>query len=853
MRILTNKGLIFFLIMFFVFTGASVAKSSYSNLFLNDENGEWGSLNEFAFFEIDELDFVGNHSYKFYTLDATEWMFFGYVFDVSFNLSDKFLVFWLKIQNVTFETPLTLTLDDVNGNERGFWNISSWFALSSNKWARVALDMGNFQWEDPDFDVTHAARMRFGVYDGGRSYSQTVWIENPTLLLEEENKGVSLSNQAGLFLVADILFFLLVFSCTGFIVFHFLKLKLPSGWNFAVALPLYMAVGICVLVVLFSLLCLIYFDAVVSWCVLFAIFATFVVIIRKRLGHLGVEIRSFTRVEFLLPICLFIFSLVRFLLLALDMGWGAYVDSQTHGLFTSLILFHRGFPFSSYPVGNMPLSLIEYPMGFHALSAFGSLVTGSYPGQSILSVGVAMILFLPSLFYSIVYSYTKSLKLSFLAFLLLFFLPGLTPVVWMPSNDLLLGNLLVGTYPNLLGNLILITFLAVIIILEVSAGNSSRQLMLLYGLLIAVLSVSYYPLLPFILGIMFLRGAILYSKRLKLVLGGLLLASIIFAFVLWFYRPILMAFYELDSLFLHSIYRRYSLFELSSPYLVYTALGLIAFPISLWFLFWNKLRNLGLFFLVFFLPLIAAQNEHVYSGFLWFIQPDRVLILLVVFSYVIVLLGIFELSKLNWIRRRLYDSVGLWFEKFSPSFPGWLAVGIVFLLCVPSLVGHVTYSYPARYKEALPHGNDFEALAWLASHVNSSELILNDRTVMGLWASSFRAMSIVNDREIILKIFLFGSLNGTYLANRTIEINKILDYPWDYSGIEEIARKYSVHYIYLSENSLGLSERGQHAWSFPWKHLTQKERTLIYSQNPYLEVTYRSGNAVIFKVKKQVD
>lgn len=860
-----NKGLILFLFLFLACANVPDARSFHTSDALNDENGSWTPLNNIVYLNMDEVEVAeGPFSYRFYTINATGWMDFGFMPLSPLNLSAKFLALWLKVQNVTLDMPLTLFLDDNNGNRRGFWNIVSWFALESNTWARITLDMGNFNWEDPGFNVARVIRIRFVAYDRVGHYSQTIWIEDPILASEEEDKEVSSSEQNSLFLILDILFLSTIFCVTGFIVFHFFRVQLPSGWNFAVALPLYMAVGTSALVTLLSVFCLVFLDAAASWCIIASIFVIFVIIIIKKSRCISTKIRSFRTIEFLIPACLFGFSLVRFLLLTLDMKWGAYVDSQTHGSFTSLILFHRGFPSTSYPVGNMTLNPIQYPMGFHASSAFASLVTGVYPGESILLVAVAIVLITPSLFYSIVYLYTKSLKLSFLSFLLSLFLPGATPMLWRNSHDLLLGNLLVGAYPNLLGNLILITVLAATVVLDKTAANSSRQVTLLYGLLIATLGVSYYPLAPFVAGFIFLRAFLFYFRRSRLVLRVFwfvifLFTIIIFIFVLWSCRPLLTNFLRLDSSLLYTVYMRYPLFELNSPYLAYTGFILVAFFFSLWFLFMDELRNLGLLFLVFFFPLILSQNEQMYSVLFWFIQPDRALILLVGFSYVTVLLGVFELCTLEWVRTKKPKTlVSIWFGKHRirfgiSGFLGWLVVGILLMLFVPSLTSHLTYSYPAQYKLTLPHANDFEALAWFATYVDPSELILNDRTVMGLWVGSFKAMNIVNSREIILEIFLFGSINGTYLYNRTIEINEILDYPWNYDRINEIAKKYNVSYIYLSDNNLELSERGQHVWLFPWTHMTQNERIFIYLQNPYTELIYRSGNAVVFKVGNKLN
>lgn len=850
-----SKTLTGFLILLIVCAYIPLVRSSYSADTLDDEKGSWVSMKNFVNCTIDEVDVAeGPFSYKFYSVNVTGYMLFGFEAATPLNLSGRFLILWLKVQNMTLENSLTFTLHDANDEKRGFWNAASWFALKPNMWHRVVIDLDNFQWENPDFDPTRVVRIKFVVYDEGRPYSQTVWIEDPAIFLEEQNQNYSLNNSINFSLILGVLFLLFIFYFLGFIVFNFLKLKLPYGGNLAVSLPMYMAVGISVLVLLLTLFCFVYFDVIVSWCISLVVIVSFFVIARKNLANFKAELFNLKKIEFLLPLFLFSFSLANFLRIALDMGWGAYVDSQTHGLFTSLIMFYKGFPSSSYPVGDIELSPIRYPMSFHALSAFDSFLTGAYPGQAILVVATALVSFLPSLFYSLVYLYSKSLKLSVGAFLLVFFLPGMAPALWRPSHDLLLGNYMVGTYPNILGNALLITFLAITIIFNAKGSDFSKQLLFLYGVLIIALCFTYYSLLPLIAAFILMKAFAFYFRKPNLNLKGyigiatLLSASIICIFVIFFYKSTMSRFLDLNSSTLYTSYMRYSLFTWDSPYFTYAIFIFAAFPFSIWFLFKDKLRNLGLLFLAFFVPLMAAQNKQLYTDFLWFIQPDRALILLVVFSYVVVLLGLFEFFKLEWTQRRFHYSIQL--RSKRRNFLGWLAVGCVLLLCAPSLLCHLAYSYPSTYKAALPSGNDFEALSWLANHVNSSEVILNDRSVMGLWASSFSAMNLINDREIILKIFLFGSLNGTYSANRTIEVNKILDYPWDYDGIEEIARKYNVSYIYLSENSLKLPQaRGQDFWPFPWSHLTQKERMLMYLQNPDLEVVYRSGNAVIFKIK----
>jgi len=148
-------------------------------------------------------------------------------------------------------------------------------------------------------------------------------------------------------------------------------------------------------------------------------------------------------------------------------------------------------------------------------------------------------------------------------------------------------------------------------------------------------------------------------------------------------------------------------------------------------------------------------------------------------------------------------------------------------------------------RACLPNENDQNAIGWLAENATSG-LILNDRTVSGLWTSSFKAMQIVNDREILLRLCVLKTLNGTDLGNRTIEANQILDYPSDYEAVKTIASKNNISYIYLTDAQGKIYERGAPIWPFPLTRISQEERILLFMDNPNLELVYQSGNAVIF-------
>jgi len=663
-----------------------------------------------------------------------------------------------------------------------------------------------------------------------------------------------------LLLVYSALVTLFVSFCAGFLLFHFLKISLPSDWNLPLLFPLHVALGMICLVIILTSLSIVYLDFFVSCLVTSLLLAGFLLVVSKKTSGLGSAVKNLREIRFLLPLLLLGFSFCRFLYLAVNMGWAPYVDSQTHGMYTSLILYHKGLPSSYYPIRDMPFDPARYPLGYHALSAFVSMLTGSYPGQSILVVGTVIVMLFPSLLYTLVYFYSKSTKLSLLAFLLAYFLPGSSPALWTASHDLLLGNFLVGTYPTMLGNLIFLAFVILAVDYDGLLQCSPKKISFLYGLLIAALVASYYLLLPFIALFLFLR---FFAKDIRrqqktilpyLKILGILTTIVTCLLVLANYKSVLTSTFQVNSPYFHSVYMRYSLFSPESSYNIYLIFILMAVPFSLWFVFRNRLRNLGLLFLVLFLPLMVAHNKQIYTELLWFTQPDRALILLVMCSHCVILGGLHMwtrststswLDVLNRVKLRLRLNK----RKMVQFNLKQLAMVFAFVIFIPSLLSHATYLYPDRYQAFLPSGDDFEALRWLANNVDYDEVLLNDRTAMGLWVTSFKALKVVNDREILREILIFGSLEGTHLANRTFEANEILDKPWDYEVVNRIIHKYNISYIYLSANRGEVRERGGSVWPFPWNNITQDELIMIYLENPNLGLAYRSGNAAIFRVE----
>ena len=55
-------------------------------------------------------------------------------------------------------------------------------------------------------------------------------------------------------------------------------------------------------------------------------------------------------------------------------------------------------------------------------------------------------------------------------------------------------------------------------------------------------------------------------------------------------------------------------------------------------------------------------------------------------------------------------------KKINFKLTNLLLSCCMIILLTPSIIGHITYSYPLEFKDTLPHGNDFEAMKWISEN-----------------------------------------------------------------------------------------------------------------------------------------
>ena len=824
----------------------------------NAISGQWSSSNQSADVEIDNTTSPdGSSSIRLTARNHTGQMDFVYDFEEPVNLSSgKLLAFWIRIQKIADEYSCFLVLDDEVGRKRAFWDLVRWLDLQPMRWARLAIDPSTVWWEDDGFDPTRVVRAEFNFAGGGSPYSQVVWLadlitfepDSPVNQEKEEDRTSSL--------ICGIMLTVSLALIAGFVALRLIGFPAHDRANPAIMAPIYMMFGLSGIALVFRFLGLFRVDAftvagfIVSLAVVFAL--SIKNKMRKRLQSL--TFRSCRRISVVLPMILLGFSFFRFTYLAVSVGWAPLFDSMSHGKYIGLILHHNRIPSSTYPVGNMSLGEpLEYPLGFHVIGALVSIVTDLYSGEAILVILTSITAFLPSLLYSTIYIGTGSLELSFIAYLLAYFLPGGEPLLWRPSHDLLLGKFLAGTHANLLGDAVFLTFFPVMLALDQSEEKGIKGFMA-YVVLIVSLAVIYYPLLPYAL--LFCVLAIL-KKRLtrprmtRFKVAEILLVCFIMAALYLCAIWILPEALHVSRPGLVSQFSRYMLYPLFAPtslYLVYTLSIFSALPLSLFLFFDKKIGKPAIMFGVLFFPLMFSQYKDFFIDFFWFTQPHRELILLVASSYIIILLGASKLfkSKLKGpLVSRITQSKSLFNGLRVQAF---LAIVLLF---TPSLVAHMSFSYPANLQTELPHGNDMAAMKWLCENANPEDLILNF-PMSTAWLPSLKAMNVVNDHAILVNLQVYETIDGTWLANRTVECNQMISHPWDYELTKDLARRYGLKYVYIGEGNpdAAIYAWGQRVSPLPGPILiSQEQRLAMYMLNHHLEVAYRAGNATVFRVK----
>ncbi len=820
------------------------------------------SLNMNSDDDDDDSDFT--YSY-FSSSDATETAVLECRFSKPVDLSTgQGLRFWMNLENVAGINKSTheawranafLIMVDANDIQRPFWNLPQWFGLEDGTWAKVIVDPSNYVQNKPGFDPGNVKSLRITFVNGGDSYSQTTLITDAEVVpgLFDSKIGSDRSNFKN-----EILTSMIVYLSSSVIMGYFLLkiIRYKLNFGFVINFSLYSAFGLVLLILLAIFLAMLHFTQTT---VLTAFFSFMMVgsylIFRDRAKILS-EIKNEKVLPNLIAGILIILSLTHFFIIAENMNWPPVVDPQYHGHASQFIMYHTSVFNNNWPFFDLPYGMTVYPQGFHALTAFFSLITNVMLPISQYAVTVTIVALLPPICFSIIYKKTKSYYLASIAFGALFFIPGNEVGYFVISHDVLLTIFSTGTFVFATFTCILLLFISIVI------NNKNNSNFIIYSLLSVVIFITYtIMIVPFVLFIiikLILLKSPINSKTNGLRVGKfkiknymliLRLALIILVVTsgasLVYFADELQKKHNLDIDYVWLLFEEMDIYNIDSIYFPYFILLLGGVLSAIW-LFKSNLE-FSLFLIVMFsLVFGIISNKVIFENLFWFMYPDRLVLLGAIISQIgIILAGVDIFDKLvtRFNKRKI--------SLRSKSVLSIAICSLVFIALIPSLDTHISYEYDDDLLGYLPTSNELKVMGWMNDNLDSNTTILEDRTGEGMWLSSIKIFDITNNREMWRKIHSSVVLDDTFLKERAYEANLVLHHPGDMKMME-ILDKYGIEYVLITGGNprdRQQSDVYQLLPVFPALHISTSERIALFEDNPQLQLVIREGEAALFKVK----
>ena len=563
-------------------------------------------------------------------------------------------------------------------------------------------------------------------------------------------------------------------------------------------------------------------------------------------GRIDLPIKSGLKIilskSLLLELGSLFLSVVFFSVIAGVIEWSPPGDPASLGTLASLLLLNDKVPVSFEPISPLLFNVWQYPPQFIVATVFTSIWTGFYPGESMLLLGAFVSVMIPVLISAFVYSSTNSPKFSAASFLFSFMVPGFQ--VTLRFRDLLFHNFFNGTFPNHLSNLLLIV-LFLLSVLERDGDFGLDIIMFIVGISVVLV---YYPYYSYVFIVFFLRflSRVVSKEKQKWVAGLFFIGMYLLTMVLLFT--------EVFPVFLRRLFQDYFM-RMSSGYRirwvtlsVEYSLVFLACLFVIILLFRQGIPEAGLMLvlsLVMIVPTVLSVSQGVFdalSSILWFFPTRRVWAAFYGVSLVFLFMGLKKLS----VAVEAFNEDRL--QRFAWAF---LLISIVFVS------GTVLRMEIGRWQR--PIGMDRQALEWIVDSTDIEDLVLNDRSYIGLDLTSFRAQSVVNELLLLSEALGHGpSEIDLEYANRSLELNGIFDEPDYYEQAWSLLSEYSVDYIFVGSDPIyqdywyapevdGLSNP---EWTSRLGKFTSNEEYFdIFDGNPYLDAVFTGERTRVYSVR----
>ncbi len=668
----------------------------------------------------------------------------------------------------------------------------------------------------------------------------------------------------------------------GYVLLHLKQIPQFNSVPFIIRTPAYLTMGFAALSLVLGIVGRIILNGTIAWLYFMSSWALmFVLIFRTSYPRV---VKNKKRVELkqlihnVVSLTLFCTIIFYFSTAVNQLKWPFPGDATATGMTVSLIRYQQKIPSTYDPISDIRLI---YPTGFHAVSTLLSsfMQYGYYPGEVVMLTAALIITLIPCMLYFVTYMKTRAITFSILPYLSFFLLH--------PSGHRelsILGLFVNGTYPNLMGLLLMIAFVFLIHLKDSSQHTldlDSVHFLILVFILVGAIYCVYFHYLVFISIYLLL---FLISNR-KLVAQGVhqmratinvglrsrYVTFMILSTILVIICVILLRLNEI--LHLISTTQNYILMlgqELRGFYLFKTFMYdnlngfmiLLMVPVVVTSLIMKGRREVqtNLFYLCFFVPIILSLKNDLFNRFFLFFLPRRSVILLALLAWVIFARSLHIISiqynRLSRFRRKITS-----FQKFSAL----CVILIIFLLISTQLSSALKFhrnesfiiSGPRKFWSESPcesisdesidcnHPADYEyhddylAAVWIDQNIPTEDLILNDLSWASLYLLSFSIKNVV-----------FSVVPGNF--PRAKECRVIWDQP-DHPSHEQILisliEKYRIKYLWVT------AEWGYFDWweiggddEYKRKRKGPSIYIEIFDKYPFLTPVFQSENSKIYKI-----
>ncbi|MEM2292167.1 MAG: hypothetical protein QXX41_02730 [Nitrososphaerota archaeon] len=562
-----------------------------------------------------------------------------------------------------------------------------------------------------------------------------------------------------------------------------------------------------------------------------------------------------------LAITLILISFSLYVRIVYMVDFSSGIDATYHGTYVSLLLYNQHFTSSFKPIADVALNLWRYPLGFHTLSAFFSMILDLLPARSMLIIGASYLSIIPLLFYFVVKSLNKNTLLGVIAFFISFIIPIYNEPIKWSIFDLTITPLHHSLYPTITGMFLLFGLLAILVMMGSELNRNT--LMLLIPTLTALFFS--YPRF-FIIGvtIVFLDFTFLAVKRgrakIYYIVLLIMLVSYFLISILLQERIINFFFADVENIY-SSYTSRFTLFADSTVwYYSYLLFLGVVFPFYGIFSLRRHVKgSSSLFFLTLFLSVaqILSHNKEIFHILLWFYPPHRLLASSVILSILSMLTVLYNMTA-TFIDSSYKKVIPQHWKKNTNlrTFMNYSLFGLLLvLLSLFPFSPVVMYNYdrdtpwaqhfPTAYKDEI-----YNAALWMKNNIDPNDLVINDLTPISFYITAFIPQKVVFQSELY-KLVRLGYITDEKYSQMINDGIKIFQNPKNYTYLLEFAEKYDAKYLILTR------QWGRVYWKARGMEMIPKnipivnfeEYIKIFEENPNLDLVYLNDVCAIYKIR----